>query len=143
MPNRSSTAELKDKMSALAERIALEGFKIKLDYSVESIKQVESILAKLHKDYKRTRSEDGLQGIALEFGAYIVKVIEKHFGSVTWERDHPSIGQDTFPLQWRGTTLFPFGWCMKRILDGPGDDVWFKFHALILKHNDKPENSGR
>lgn len=123
---------LKDEMSALAERIAQEGFDMPLDYSVESVRQVEHILKIIHDDYKSTRSEEGLQGIALEFGAYIVKVIERHFGSVDWRRDDESFGKDTFPLHWQGSTLFPVGWCMKRMLDGSGDDVWVKFKALVL-----------
>ena len=126
--------DLKNKLSTLAERIASEGFGTQLDYSVESIRQVEGILAVIHNEYKSTGSEDGLQGIAMEFGAYIVKVIEQHFGPADWQRDDESLGVDTFPLQWRGSTLFPIGWCLKRILDGAGDDVWFKFEALVLNH---------
>lgn len=119
-------------MSVLAERIAWEGFGTHLDYSVESIMQVERILEVIHDEYKSTRSEEGLQGIALEFGSYIVKVVERHFGSAEWERDHDSFGKDSFPLQWRGATLFPFQWCMKRIFDGPEDNVWLKFKVLVL-----------
>jgi hypothetical protein len=134
MPKKPDMKKLKAQMGALAERIAHEGFKTKLDYSIDSIKQVDSILDAIHKDYKKTRSEDGLQGIALEFGAYIVKVIEQHFGPAEWERDDPSFGKDTFPLRWRDTTIFPVGWCLKRILNGPGDDVWSKFQTLVLNH---------
>jgi len=132
--------QLKEQMSALAERIAREAFSTHLDYSVESIRQVERILGAIHDDYKSTRSEEGLQGIALEFGVYIVKVIERHFGPAEWMRDHESLGKDTFPLQWRGSTIFPFQWCMKRIFDGPGDDVWLKFKTLVL--DAAPPNNG-
>ena len=133
MAKQSDMQQLKNEMSALAERIAQEGFGIHLNYSVESIKQVERILGDVHRDYKSTHSEEGLQGIALEFGAYIVKVIEQHFGSAEWQRNDASFGEDTFPLQWRGSTLFPVGWCMKRILDGAGDNVWLKFKTLVLE----------
>jgi hypothetical protein len=126
--------DLKNKLSTLAERIAREGFGKQLDYSVESIKEVECILAVIHCEYKSTGSEDGLQGIAMEFGAYIVKVIEQNFGPAEWQRNDESFGEDTFPLQWRGSTLFPVGWCLKRILDGAGDDVWFKFQTLVTNH---------
>lgn len=126
--------KLKEQMSALAERIANEGFKTKLDYSIDSIKQVDTILDAIHQDYKKTGSKTGLEGIALEFGAYIVKVTEQHFGPAEWDRDDESFGQDTFPLRWRGTTIFPVGWCLKRILNGPADDVWLKFQTLVLNH---------
>ena len=133
--------QTKVEMSALAERIAREGFSIHLDYSPESIRQVESILGAMHEDYKSSGSEEGLQGIALEFAAYIVRVIEQHFGPVDWQRDHPSFGEDSFPLYWKGKTLFPVGWCLKRMLDGDGDDVWCKFETLVIAatHGD-PKN---
>jgi hypothetical protein len=123
--------QLKEQMSALAEKIASDGFALKLDYSVASLKHVERILGEIHKEYKQNGSEEGLHGIALEFGAYIVKIIERHFGPAEWLRDDPSMGKDTFPLQWRGTTLFPVAWCGKRIFDGPADDIVFKFDALV------------
>ena len=132
MSKHTNLQQLKEQMSLLAERIAREGFKIQLDYSVESIKQVEHILGKIHDEYKTTKSEEGLQGIAFEFAAYIVKVIEQNFGNAEWERDHSSIGKNTFPLQWRDSTLFPFGWCLKRIYDGDEENVWFKFKASVI-----------
>jgi hypothetical protein len=81
-----------------------------------------------------------LRGIALEFGSYIVKVIERHFGSAEWQRDHETFGKDSFPLRWQDKIIFPYQWCMKRIFDGPGDDVWFKFKALVLDAT--PPNNG-
>jgi hypothetical protein len=136
MTKKPTANELKDKMSGLAERIAL-GFGTRLDYSIESVKEVERVLKAIHNDYKLTGSEDGVQGIALEFGAYIVKVIERHFGPVDWQRDDPTFGEDTFPLHWSNSTIYPYSWCLKRILDGPGDDVWFKFQAIVLNHDKK------
>jgi len=119
-------------MSLLAEQIAKEGFNVTLDYSVESVKQVEQILGSIHNEYKKTHSEEGLQGIAFEFGAYIVKVIEHNFGPAEWQCDHKSMGENTFPLLWHNSTLFPVEWCKKRIFDGSGDDVWIKFKVFVL-----------
>ena len=135
MSQRPDVMELKESMSALAERIANEGFAKKLDYSLESVHEVEAILAVLHNEYVKTHSEEGIHGIALEFGAYLVKLIERHFGPVDWSRDHADFGQDAFPLVWRGRTLFPVTWCLKRIIDGPSDNVWSKFQVLVLEEN--------
>jgi hypothetical protein len=41
MSKHTTLQQLKEQMSLLAERIAREGFNIHLDYSVESIKQVD------------------------------------------------------------------------------------------------------
>ncbi len=73
-----------------------------------------------------------MQGIALEFAAYIVKVIEKNYACGVWKRDHPAFGPDSFPYDWEGGEIFPYGWCLKRILDGPQDDVWAKFQAIVM-----------
>jgi hypothetical protein len=97
--------EIQKQLCELAERIARENFAIELDYSIESIRQVERILGALHDDYKRTRREDGIHGIALEFAAYLVTVVERHFGSGDWQRDDSSFGADSFPFHWRGSTL--------------------------------------
>jgi len=126
--------KLKDRLSALAIDIAT-GFDLELDYSPASIKKVEKILGTVHREYKRTKNDDGLHGIAIEFAAYIIKVIEANFAAGTWKRDHTLIGPDSFPYDWNGHELFPYGWCLKRILDGPGDNVWVKFNALVMARN--------
>jgi len=131
--------ELKDDMSKLAVRIADEGFGVKLDYSIESIKQAEKILGELHKAFKATKDDDGYTGIAFEFASYIVKVIEKNAGPVRWERDHPEMGPDSFPLYMGEEAIFPFGWCIKRLYDGPSDDIWTKFCVFVLKTDPPPE----
>jgi hypothetical protein len=119
-----------------AEKVA-SLFDLKLDYTDESVKHVERILGEIHNDYLKTRDENGLFGIALEFGAYLVSIIERHHGTVDWKRDHESLGKESFPLYWNGTTLFPVGWCWKRIVDGPGDDVVAKWKVFVLKAPNK------
>ena len=127
---------LKQELSALAERIALQGFGIKLDYSVESIREADKVLGGLHEEFKTTKNDEGFTGIALEFAAYIVRVAEKATENVRWERDHPKIGKDSFPLYLgKDDAVFPLGWCSKRLYDGPGDDIWTKFNLLILKRD--------
>ena len=123
--------KLKDKLNENALEIAkVLGFK--LDYSHKSVKQVESILSRIHKEYKRTGDDNGLRGIALSFAAYIICVIEKNTSPGVWRRDHPQMGDETFPYEWKDATIFPYAWCMKRILDGKGDDVWSKYKVLVM-----------
>jgi len=132
MPGKPAADQIQPKLCGLAERIALESFNTKLDYSVDSIRRVERILSTVHDSYRKTRSDDGLNGIALEFAAYIVSVIQRHFGPAEWERDCKTFGADAFPLHWRGSSIYPYAWCQKRIFDGSADDVWFKFQAIVL-----------
>ncbi len=77
---------------------------------------------------------EGLNGIALEFAAYIVKTIRTNTKKGKWHRDHADFGKDTFPFEWNGQTIFPYGCCQKRIFDGEGDDLVFKYQVLILPY---------
>jgi hypothetical protein len=124
---------LKKELIHLAEQVAFESYDVTLDQSVESVAEVESILGQLHDDFRRTKNEEGLKGLALEFAAYLISVTERNFGKGSWSRDHSEMGPDTFPYEWNGATLFPYSWCLKRIIDGPADDVWAKFQTLVVQ----------
>ena len=133
MAKAKDPEHLKDDLAALAERVARDAFAVTLDYSVDSVREVERILGRLHDDYRRTRDDRGLHGAALEFAAYLIEVIELHHPPAgAWTRDHPSLGPEIFPYAWRDAEIFPYAWCAKRIFDGPGDDVWAKFQAVVL-----------
>lgn len=127
--------KLKKELTGYAIEVAKE-FRIELNFSHKSIKRVEKILSKIHKNFKKTGDEDGLHGIALEFAAYIICVIEQHSSSGLWKRNHPKLGEETFPYEWNNKTIFPYGWCMKRIYDGKGDNVWSKYKAIVLSEID-------
>ncbi len=131
MSNKPSGDEIKEQMAQNALAIAKE-FGVKLDFSHKSIKRVERLLGNIHKEYTRTKDDDGLSGIALSFAAYIVTVIERNTSPGVWKRDHPDFGGESFPFEWRGKTIFPYGWCQKRIFDGKQDDVWAKYKVLVL-----------
>ena len=105
---------------------------VTLDFSDESINEVEKLLGELHREYKKAGSEEGFHGLAIMFGAYIGEVIRRKGFGGTWARNHPQMGENSFPFAWRGQTIFLYGWCAKRIFDGDGDNVAFKYKALIL-----------
>ena len=126
-------ADLQIRLTDLALQVAREGFGKRLDFSTDSIREVESILAAVHEEYVKTQNEEGLNGIALEFGAYIATTIQRNTGEGVLERDHPEFGEASFPFHFGGGTLFPYGWCVKRIFDGPADDIWSKYRALVLE----------
>jgi hypothetical protein len=128
--------ELRAVLCGQAEQVAAH-FDVRLDYSDKSVKDVERILGEVHEEYRRTKDERGLRGVALQFGAYLVSIIERHHGSIDWKRDDPTIGADSFPLHWNGSVIFPYGWCMKRIFDGPADDIVSKWKVFVLKEPSK------
>ncbi|MCF7954732.1 MAG: hypothetical protein K9M75_02910, partial [Phycisphaerae bacterium] len=103
----------------------------KLDYSHKSVKRIEKMLKIIHNEYLKA-GDDGLSGIALSFAAYIISVIELNSIKGQWKRDHPQLGTETFPYEWNGATIFPYAWCMKRIVDGKQDNVWSKYKTIVL-----------
>ena len=132
MTNHKPTGdELKEDFTQRALEVAKK-FGIRLDFSHKSIKRVEKLLGKIHKEYAKTQNEEGLRGIALFFAAYIVTVIERNSSPGVWGREHPGFGDEAFPFEWQDVTLFPYEWCLKRIFDGDQDNVWIKYKAIVL-----------
>lgn len=124
--------KLQKELTEYALQIAKESYGISLDFSHKSIDKVESILSDIHRDYAKTGETEGLNGIALEFGFYIAATIQKMTNTGRLEREHPDIGEDTFPFYWNRKTIFTYGWCEKRIFDGEGDNVSSKYKVLVL-----------
>ena len=135
-PNKD-LKKLQEELTVLALRIG-DATGVKLDYSLDSVKHVDAILEPIHQEYLKDKNMDGLNGVALEMAAYIVTVIEKNLAQGTWERDSAELGSETFPYTFRGQTIFPYQWCMKRIIVGSAEDTWPKFQSLVL---DKVDNS--
>ena len=128
--------EIKNNLIAHAIEVGKEN-NITLDFSDASIKDVETILSLLNKDFEKTKNDEGLHGLAYMFGFYIIEVIEKNHGKGWIERDHPDFGENVFPFYWNGETLFPLAWCQKRIFDGDADNVELKYQILILDSKKK------
>ncbi len=55
----------REELAGLAQRVAREAYGLELEYSVESIHKVETILGQLHKEFRRTKDDDGMNGLAL------------------------------------------------------------------------------
>ncbi len=118
-------------------KVIADNMEMDLDYSIDSIKKIEQILALHHDDYMRTKDDEGINGLCMIFGMYIIDVIEKNFEEGTLKVDHPEFGEATFPYYWRNNTIFPIEWCRKRMFNGPADNIEFKFKSLIeLKSKD-------
>ncbi len=126
-------AALQQQLTDLALRAA-KSMNVSLDFSHASVQRVEEALGEIHLQYTKTKSTEGLFGLAAEFGAYIITVIERNTEPGVWEKDHFAVGPNSLPFTWRGTTIFPVGWCHKRIIDGPSDNVWVKYQQFVLKH---------
>lgn len=123
-----------DMMRYLAEEavsMADEGPGIRLDYSENSIKDVEEVLNAIHEQYLASHPEKGVMGLAMTYGAYIGEVMRRGYPGSKWERDSSVAGKKSYPLHWLGGEIYPCGWCYGRIVNGPEDNVWHKY--LMLK----------
>ena len=141
MPTSRAMKRLQKELTDNALDIAKDAG-VTLDFSHQSINHVERMLGECHREFKRTKDEEGLHGIALSFSAYIVTVIERHFEPGTWKKHDPDWGKHSFPYHWRDGTTFIYGWCLKRILDGPGDNVWSKYQAIVLSQQSRKASKG-
>jgi hypothetical protein len=103
---------------------------VTLDYSPESVQQVERILAELHQARSKGQLPDSdLDLHAHGFGAYIGEIIRRKYKG-HWERDSDVAGPNSYPIHWNGGQSFPIAWCGKRIINGEEDNVWFKFQVV-------------
>lgn len=125
-------------LCSVAKRLAFVHFGTRLDLTVRSVRGVEKILRSIHKEQLNARSDNGFDGVALEFAAYIVDVIQRNFGPAQWQRDCPTEGRDAFPLYWRDSVIYPYEWCRGRIYGGADQDVWVTFQTVVLGKPPRP-----
>ena len=104
--------------------------KVNLDFSTESIERVEELLAKLHDEYRTRGNEDGMNGLALAYGAYVGEAIRRSEAAAHWAEDSDIAGPGSYPIYWRDGASFPVAWCYKRMSDGPEENVWHKYQVL-------------
>lgn len=128
-----SRQDVADEMQLRSERAvqeARESYDVDLDFTPESVKRVEEILAVLHNQHKSSPMErERLVRESLKWGGYIGEVIRRDQPS-HWEFDSKVAGKGSLPIVFereQREECFPVGWCYKRILAGPADNVWHKF----------------
>jgi|SRR5688572_23465271 len=127
---------------AVADTKAAPG--IDLDYTPESIQQVEHILSVVYDSkprgllsrvLSRALSGDEAAQVARMYGSYIGETIRRTWGGQC-ERDHAVAGAGSYPIECRGNQSFPLGWCYRRLMNGPEDNVWHKVLTIYLTNRD-------
>jgi hypothetical protein len=117
-------------LSAQAVELARSGYGINLDYSPDSVKEVEKLLATkygLQKTHPLTEQETA--DAAHLWGAYIGEVI-KRIHPAHWVRDSEVAGKDALPIVYEDKSgeSYPCAWVYHRLNNGEEDNVWIKFH---------------
>jgi hypothetical protein len=120
--------------SAVAD--ARDTFSADLDYSSDSIEEVERILDKIHQQHlKNPIGKSELNRLGLKWGGYVGEVI-KRVKKAEWQLDSKVGGPASLPIVYeKSGESFPVSWCLKRIVNGDEDNVWSKFNVLVLNRD--------
>lgn len=137
-----SSAEVIEEMKARAASAVVDArdtYSIELDYSPNSIKEVERILDKIHRRHREEPIDNAeLNRLKLEWGGYVGEVI-KRLRKAEWQLDSKIAGPGSLPVVYENSgESFPVMWCLKRIVNGPEDNVWDKFNLLVVNRDSEP-----
>jgi hypothetical protein len=107
-----STDELIQFEADVAVKDAEKEDHVKLDYGVDSIKQADEILGRLHNQYVKDQSSVQVSVLASAYGAYIGEVIRRNEPDVKWQRNDSveeklrtrSAGPGVQHFPWHGAT---------------------------------------
>ncbi len=110
---------------------AKEKHNIDLDLSLESLKNINEIIQKLHSSGTFDKDETPML-----YGAYIGEVIRKQVGKSFWVTGHPDNGSNTYPVKFsKDLYAFPVVWVRKHLENGEQDNVLHKFSAFKIAHD--------
>ncbi len=107
----------------LAVYFADKQFRRKLDWSVQSIRKVDGILAKLNQALaKEAPDEKTLMLYAKAFGSYVGEVIHLQHGGY-WDK----LTLRAITPQKKFLTFEPWRWAEERIKEGPDRNIWQRY----------------
>jgi hypothetical protein len=127
---------------AVADAQKFDG--ITLDYSIDSIKNVDAVLGQVHDSYVKNPDSVQVEGVAAEYGAYVGEVIRRHEPGTYWTKDSKTMGQKIYPLHRGSSETYPIAWCAHKVINGDEDNIWTKYTVLrddVLKAYGKKDVS--
>jgi hypothetical protein len=134
-------ADVNDMMAAYAEDAVDYASKLKkqLDYSGDSIKEIEEICTLLYnsiprnfftKLFKKNPGEETILQMSKMLGGYLGEVIIKHHGG-NWDIEDFMNEGNTIVLNIGDTKIFPVARIYKRLKNGPEDNVHHYYQFLV------------
>jgi hypothetical protein len=136
----SSNDAVDVKMQRFAEQAALDAWRrchIRVHIGIHSLPDFDRYLGLLSnsKGYRQSSAKDqGAEGIIA--GAFVGEAIRRTHGG-TWlnESEIPNAG--LFPLRLDTGTIYPINWCIKRLANGPEENIYQKYSFLVLKRTNE------
>jgi hypothetical protein len=116
---------------------------VNLDYSAESIRNVEAVLERLHSEMPRgflarllgrAPSDETIWTMCKMYGGYIGEVVRRTGGG-EWVLDTEiAPGERVIALRKGEGRMFPPSKVQKRLTNGSQDNVWSYFQVLMKEH---------
>jgi hypothetical protein len=136
----SSNDAVSVKMQRFAEQAALDAWRryhIRVHIGIHSLPDFDHYLELVSssKSYRHSAVKDqNAEGIIA--GAFVGEAIRRTHGG-TWldESEIPNAG--LFPLRLDTGTIYPINWCIKRLANGPEDNIYQKYSFLVLKRTNE------
>lgn len=132
-----SEMETHDSVAAMATAYSLRaveaghGFSAELDYSENSLMELETILDQLSHDLRAARpSGDELTDVCKIWGSYFGEVIRRRFGGEWSIETYPGRQFATLTLTVHGNKIFPSMKVHRRLTQGDGENVW-SFYKMV------------
>jgi hypothetical protein len=118
---------------AYAEQAVAAGrkFDTRLDYSENSLMEVEVILARVERQMQSSgHSTDSMDEICKVWGSYIGEVVRRRFGGEWSIETYPGKQFATLTLSIGANKLFPTMKVHRRLTQGEADNVW-SFYKMV------------
>jgi hypothetical protein len=125
-----------------APLIARKYYQVLFNGTEGDIKKIEWVLAQMHEKFQRGGKSDQITIHQRIMAFYLGEIIARKIGRGEWQENTPlpnvislCIGEKNW--------IFPFSWCLKRVEDGIGDAIEFKYKVIIhsLGETDGERNS--
>jgi len=130
METHDTVSAMTDAYAQKAVMIARE-FNARLDYSENSLMELEGILAQLALDLPPGGpSSDDLTEMCKMWGSYFGEVVRRRFGGDWSIETYPGKQFATLTLNVGGNKLFPSMKMHRRLTSGESDNVW-TFYKMV------------
>ena len=137
METHDSVNAMASAYAAQAVTIARE-FKATLDYSENSLMDLETIVGQLAHDMPGGAPSDELTEMCKLWGSYFGEVVRRRFGGDWSIETYPGKQFATLTLNVAGTKLFPSMKVHRRLTSGEGDNLWSFYKMVKAKLESTP-----
>jgi hypothetical protein len=122
------------------EAVAMAGeFRVTLDFTENSVMEVETILARLAREMPAQQpSSEDVGELCKMWGSYLGEVVRLRFGGEWTIETYPGKDFATLTLNVGGSKLFPSLKVHRRLTEGESDNVWAFYRMVKTRLESSP-----